>query len=125
MLPANVGLSAGLTTICGLILAFIPLNADRLYLSASNARNLDRMMAASKLPGATPWHLSQVIQSAMTNNYLAQATEIDNLLLKNYPRDFYGWRVKYYITTSTPAEKAEALLKLQTLDPFNPDIPKS
>ena len=125
VLPASAGLSVGITTICGLILAFIPLNADRIYMSASNARDLDRMMAASKLLGATPWHLSQVIQSAMSNNYLAQATEINNLLLKDYPRDFYGWKVKYYISTSTPAEKANALAVLHQLDPYNPDVPKS
>lgn len=125
VLPASVGLSVGVTTICGIILAFIPLNADRIYMSASNARDLNRMMSASKLLGATPWHLSQVIQSAMTNNYLAQATEINNLLLKDYPRDFYGWKVKYYISTSTPAEKTNALAELHQLDPFNPDVPKS
>ena len=83
------------------------------------------MIDAVKVTGSTSWHVSQVIEAAMKNNFVPQATEMDTYLLKKNPRDFFAWRVRYYLNTSTPEQKSEAISKMRFLDPFNPDIPKS
>ena len=83
------------------------------------------MMQSADLLGATSWHVSQVLSVAVNNNFGAQAKTLDNKMISIYPRDIYGWKILYYLTTSTPDEKAIAVSKLSELDPFNPENPKS
>ena len=124
-LDAKTGISSFVMLVLGFILAFIPFNADHKYYSAYSARDLNAMMNAVKTLGSTSWHISQVIETSMKNNYVAQASEMDNYLLQRNPRDFFAWRVRYYLSTSTPDQKLEALKMLKKLDPYNPEIPKS
>ena len=124
-LDAKSGLSSFILLVLGFCLAFVPFNADHKYYSAYSARDLNAMMDAVKTLGSTSWHISQVIETSMKNNYVAQAAEMDNYLLQRNPRDFFAWRVRYYLSTSTPDQKSEALKMLKKLDPYNPEIPKS
>jgi O-antigen ligase len=124
-LNASAGASSLVMLILGFSLAFVPWNADHRYYSAYNSRDLNAMMEAVKVKGSTSWHISQVIEAAMKNNFTAQATEMDNLLLARNPRDYFGWRVRYFLTTSSPEQKAESIVRMKNLDPYNPEIPKS
>ena len=124
-LPASSGALAILFAALGFALAYIPFNADAAYKSADKSRDLAIMMKSVELPGTTGWHLSQVLNAAVMNNFPTQAKILDTEMIKKYPRDLYGWKILYFLTSSTPEEKKLALAKLGELDPFNPDIPKS
>ena len=82
-------------------------------------------MKSVDLPGATSWHLSQTLGSAITNNFPDQSKVLVGKMLSRYPRDVYGWKMLYYMASSTPEEKQSAIAKLAQFDPFNPDNPKS
>ena len=125
VLSPSSGLIVFATTAIGFILAFIPFNADSKYKTASQSRDLIKMMQSADSLGATSWHVSQVLNVAVNNNFGAQAKTLDNKMISIYPRDIYGWKILYYLTTSTPDEKVIAANKLSELDPFNPDNPKS
>lgn len=124
-LPASSGALAILFAALGFALAYIPFNADAAYKSADKSRDLAIMMKSVELPGTSSWHLSQVLNAAVMNNFPTQAKILDTEMIKKYPRDLYGWKILYFLTSSTPEEKKLALAKLGELDPFNPDIPKS
>ena len=118
----SVSLIAFGALLIGFILAYIPQSADMKFKSAIQTRNLEKMIASTKVLGSTAWHLNQVINSAITSGYPNLAIPLDQDLRTKYPRDFYGWKVLYLLPSSSPAEKAEALSMLKKLDPFNPDI---
>jgi len=124
-LPASSGALAILFGVLGFALAYIPFNADAKFKSATIKADLNLLMKSVELPGTSAWHLSQVLSSAVSNNFSEQAKVLDNRMLTAYPRDVYGWKILYYSTSSTPEEKAIAVKKLHELDPFNPDLPKS
>ena len=124
-LPASSGALAMLFGVLGFALAYIPFNADAKFKSATIKSDLNLLMKSVELPGTSAWHLSQVLSSAVSNNFSEQAKVLDNRMLAVYPRDVYGWKILYYSTSSTPEEKAIAVKKLHELDPFNPDLPKS
>ena len=124
-LPASSGVLAMLFGVLGFALAYIPFNADAKFKSATIKADLNLLMKSVELPGTSAWHLSQVLSSAVSNNFSEQAKVLDNRMLTAYPRDVYGWKILYYSTSSTPEEKAIAVKKLHELDPFNPDLPKS
>ena len=124
-LPASSGALAMLFGVLGFALAYIPFNADAKFKSATIKADLNLLMKSVELPGTSQLHLSQVLSSAVSNNFSEQAKVLDNRMLMVYPRDIYGWKILYYSTSSTPEEKANAVKKLHELDPFNPDLPKS
>ena len=124
-LPASSGALAMLFGVLGFALAYIPFNADAKFKSATIKADLNLLMKSVELPGTSAWHLSQVLSSAVSNNFSEQAKVLDNRMIIVYPRDVYGWKILYYSTSSTPEEKAIAVKKLHELDPFNPDLPKS
>ena len=124
-LPASSGALAMLFGVLGFALACIPFNADAKFKSATIKADLNLLMKSVELPGTSQLHLSQVLSSAVSNNFSEQAKVLDNRMLNVYPRDVYGWKILYYSTSSTPEVKAIAVKKLHELDPFNPDLPKS
>ena len=111
--------------IFGFLLSFIPFSADMKYKSAIQTSQLDKMILATEANGSTLWHLSTILDKAVMNNFETQARDLDLRLIRDYPRDFYGWKVLYTLNSSSPEEKAHALRKLRELDPYNPQIPKS
>ena len=123
-LPASSGALAMLFGVLGFALAYIPFNADAKFKSATIKADLNLLMKSVELPGTSQLHLSQVLSSAVSNNFSEQAKVLDNRMIIVYPRDVYGWKILYYSTSSTPEEKAIAVKKLHVLDPFNPDLPK-
>ena len=124
-LPASTSAMALILAIVGFILAFIPLNADSKYRTALLSKELNKMMESLDSPGSTAWHLNETLNAAIMNNFSDQARLLDQKLISGYPRDFYGWKILYFLNNSSAEEKSFALQKLRALDPFNPDLPKS
>lgn len=121
LLPAYSSVMGILGISLGFLLSWFPLNADSQYFTASKARDWTNIQKAVELPGSTAWHLARSAETA------AQAQQNDSALIQaeklveRYPRDFFGWRLIYFLPNSPAELKTEALAVLRTLDPFNPD----
>ncbi len=124
-LPAGVSLLSFFTFSIGFVLAFIPINADASYKKASTSRDMLKIVESVKLLGSTSFHSDMALDLAIRSNLLTQAKDISDRLSKTYPRDYFVWRAIYFLSTSTPEEKAKAVQMMQLLDPFNPNNPKS
>ena len=101
------------------------MKADADFRSARQKGDLNKLLLSAKELGASAFHISNVISIAVDNNFPDQARELDMVLLDKYPRDIYGWRIRYALINSSIDEKKEAVKMIQELDPFNPNNPKN
>ena len=123
-LSAGSGVIAFFGLVVGFVLAFIPFNADMKYKSATQTREIAKIMDSVNLLGSTAFHMEMALDSAIKGNLQAQVLEIDNSLINKNKRSFFGWKVRALLSASTPEDRAKAAEVLRELDPFNPDILK-
>jgi len=109
----------------GLLISIVPFKTDAQYKSALVRGDLNGMMQTIYQTGATSQQISQVIGVAINNNYPQQAQEATRVLINRFPKEFYGWKALYYLSSSSNEDRAKARAKMIELDPFNQDIPKS
>ena len=106
----------------GFFLAFVPLNADARYKSAIQNSTLSDIMASANSIGATAFHKEMVVDLLIRNNLTDQARQVSLDLVKQYPRDFYGWKAISILKNSTEIERQDAIKKLRQLDPYNTSL---
>jgi hypothetical protein len=121
-IPAFTGLLSIVCAFIGLCLAGIPQQADSKYFSATKTGQVEMLSKAASALGATAWHRNLAIDAALTAKEYKLALEVANQAQKDYPRSFWPWKVSYILPESPMAKRDEALLILQTLDPFNPEF---
>ena len=109
----------------GIAIAFPPFNADMKFKAAYLKGDLVAMTESVNLLGSSAYLNGVVLEYALKNSALAQADPLTASLNERFPRDWFGWKVLYLKQSSTEADKKLALAKLQELDPFNPELPKS
>ena len=124
-IPAKAAVAMIAGSAVGFSLAFIPWNADVKYKSALQKRVIVEMMKSVDSIGSTSFHSELVISAAMSINAFDQAKETSFRLVRERPRNFFGWKVISLLPNVTETERTTALAKLRALDPYNPDIPKS
>ena len=122
VLPPGAGAIGFLGAIVGFILAFIPFNADMKYKAATQIGAMDKIIESTKVFGSSTYYTEIALDTAIRNNFTAQADELTRQLIKMEPRSFMGWKAVWAITTTTPEEKQLAVQKLSELDPFNPGL---
>lgn len=120
LLPAHLNLAAILGFLIGVMLAFPAISSDARFFTAMKSKSLNNLVESSSSFGATAWHIGRVIESAMQANKPSEAREANIRLTSKFPRDYFGWLALYNLPNSTDAERKVALLRLRTLDPFNP-----
>ena len=106
----------------GLLVAAPPVNADIAFRSANLTGDISRISAAVSKVGSTQFHKEMALDFAMRNNLSSETGNLANKLVSEYPRSFFGWRVLSVLAASTPEERQKALLKVKSLDPYNPEI---
>lgn len=109
----------------GVLVALPPVLTDAAFRSAYQKGDLVKMSEAVQLTGSSAYLVGLALENAAQNGNQVIGDPLNQILTEKYPRDMYGWRVKYAKPWSTPQERAEAVLKMRELDPFNPEIPKS
>ena len=121
-LPASSALLGLAGFASGFFLAFIPFNADSNFKESLQANDPSKQFASAKAIGATAFHMELALDAAIKANNEPLASEITDELLRRYPRDFMGWRLRQVLNSSTPEEREEAYRMLKVMDPFNPEI---
>ena len=118
-------LVAGIGVVVGLLVAVPPLSADMKWRSALDSKDANKVLAALE-PGylnpSDSQRLAQAVQLFASSNLMEQARDTALKAIKFNPDYFDAWRLLYYLSNSTEAEKAEALENMKRLDPRNPDV---
>lgn len=66
--------------------------------------------------------LAQVVNILEQNKLYDQAYKYAKFAVEFNPNYFDAWKMLYYISKSTEADKSRALENLKRLDPLNPDV---
>ena len=118
-------LVAGIGMIIGLLIALPPYNADTTWRNALNSQKLENVEKALTSSYMTPSDSARLAQAV---NLLEQSKLYDlsykyaRYAVEFNPNYFDAWKLLYFISKSTEADKAEALSNLKRLDPLNPDV---
>ena len=118
-------LVAGIGVVVGLLVAVPPLSADMKWRSALDSKDANKVMAALEpgyLSPSDSQRFAQAVQLFASSNLMEQARDTALKAIKFNPDYFDAWRLLYYLSNSTEAEKAEALENMKRLDPRNPDV---
>jgi hypothetical protein len=65
---------------------------------------------------------AQAVQLFVSSNLMEQGHEIALKAIAFNPDHFDSWKILYFLSNSTDAEKAQALENMKRLDPRNPDV---
>jgi O-antigen ligase len=118
-------LVAGIGIVVGLIVAVPPLAADMKWRSAIGSKDANKVLAALEPGYLSPGDSARFAQAAQlfaTSSLVTQAHEIALKGVEFNTNYFDAWRILYFLSNSTPEEKAKALSNMKRLDPLNPDV---
>lgn len=108
-----------LGAVLGFVIAFIPLNADAKFKSAISSSNLSTMIESTEILGSTSYHKQVILEFTLKNGLQSESKLLYESLIKNYPREIFGWRALYFLEENDSIEKENALSMIINLDPFN------
>jgi len=118
-------LIAGIGGVIGLIIACPPYSADAKWKSALASQNVQKVEAAL-VPGFLNPMNSYKYVSAIQ---LLESSKLPDLSYKYAlisvefnPNHFDSWKMLYYVSKSSVADKAKALKNMKRLDPNNPNV---
>jgi len=118
-------LVAGVGAVIGLLIACPPYSADNKWRSALESQNVKKVEEAL-IPGYLNPQNSYKYSSAVQ---LLEKSKLPDLALKYAkigvefnPDHFDSWKILYFISKSSPEDKALALENMKRLDPKNPDV---
>jgi hypothetical protein len=118
-------LIAGIAAVIGLLLAAPPYSADAKWRSAMASQNVQKVEEAL-VPGyLNPMNshkYASAIQLFESSKLFDLALKYAKIAVEFNPNHFDSWRVLYFISKSTPEEKALALENMKRLDPNNPNV---
>jgi len=118
-------LIAGIGVVIGLLIAAPPYSADSKWRSALASQNVQKVEEAL-VPGFLNPQNSNKYASAVE---LLENSKLPDLALKYAkigvefnPNHFDSWKILYFISKSSPEDKALALENMKRLDPNNPNV---
>jgi hypothetical protein len=118
-------LFAGIGAVIGFLIACPPYSADAKWRSALTSQNVQKVEEALT-PGYLNPQNSFKYASAVQ---LLESSKLPDLALKYAkigvefnPNHFDSWKMLYFISKSSPEEKALALENMKRLDPNNPNV---
>jgi len=120
-LSARDSIAAILGFIVGTFVAVPPLTADIAYRSASLTGDIAQITQAVNKIGSTQFHKELALDFALRNNKVPETSDLAKQLVIEFPRNFFAWRVLSVLTDSTPYDREKALIRVRSLDPFNPE----
>jgi hypothetical protein len=119
LMPAKIAMQVFACSAIGFVLAFFPTYADSKYFNVSQSGDVNSMVAATRFPGTSLFHITLTADRLRNMGVNEEAKALLTLLTQRYPRDFYAWRVIAYTDLFPPEERQRALQILKELDPYN------
>lgn len=121
-------LIGGIGVVIGALIAVPPMSADMKWKSALKSQQLTNVEAALQggyMQPTSSARLAQAVQMFEQSKLPDQAYKYAKVGIEFNPDYFDAWRMLYYISKSTAADKALALKNMKRLDPYNPDVLKN
>lgn len=123
LIPARVSLMGIFGACIGVSLVVPPLQADSKVYDAIQSKDFMTMTQSLEGLGTTAWHMEVALDNAVRNNDVNSASQIIDLIQRQFPRDYYAHFIQYVSANSSETVREIARQKLRELDPFNPNVP--
>ena len=118
-------LVAGIGAVIGLLIACPPYSADAKWRSAITSQNIQKVEEAL-IPGylnpQNSFRYSSAVQLLEGSKLFDLAYKYAQIGVEFNPNNFDSWKVLYFISKSSPEDKARALENMKRLDPNNPNV---
>ena len=118
-------LLAGIGAVIGLLIACPPYSADAKWRSAISSQNVQKVEDAL-IPGylnpQNSFKYSSAVQLLESSKLYDLAYKYAQIGVEFNPNNFDSWKVFYFISKSSPEDKAIALENMKRLDPNNPNV---
>ena len=118
-------LVAGIGAVVGLLIACPPYSADAKWRSAITSQNVQKVEEAL-IPGylnpQNSFRYSSAVQLLEGSKLYDLAYKYAQIGVEFNPNNFDSWKVFYFISKSSPEDKALALENMKRLDPNNPNV---
>jgi hypothetical protein len=118
-------LIAGIGAVVGLLIASPPYSADAKWRSALASQNVEKveeaLMPGYLNPASSHKYVNavQLLESSKLNDL---ALKYAKIAIEFNPNHFDSWKILYFISKSSPEDKALALENMKRLDPNNPNV---
>jgi hypothetical protein len=116
---------AGVGAVVGLLIAAPPYSADakwRSALASQNAETLEEALVPGYLNPANSNKYATAVQLMENSKLYDLAYKYAEISVQFNPDNFDSWKMFYFISKSSAAEKAIALENMKRLDPNNPNV---
>lgn len=120
-------LVAGIGAVVGLIIASPPYSADAKWRSALTSQSVEKVEEAltpGYLNPMNSYKYASAVQLLESSKLYDLALKYAKIGVEFNPNHFDSWKMLYFISKSSPEEKALALANMKRLDPNNPDVTK-
>ena len=118
-------LVAGVGAVIGLLIAVPPYSGDAKWRSAIASQNVEEVKAAlvpSYLNPMNSYKYASAVQLLEGSKLHDLALKYAKVAVEFNPDHFDSWKLLYFITASTPEDKALALDNMKRLDPKSPNV---
>jgi hypothetical protein len=116
---------AGVGAVIGLLIAVPPYSADakwRSALASQNAQKIEEALVPGYLNPANSYKYANAVQLMEESKLYDLAYKYAQIGVQFNPDNFDSWKMFYFISKSSAAEKAIALENMKRLDPNNPNV---
>ena len=116
---------AGVGAVIGLLIAVPPYSADakwRSALASQNAQTLEEALVPGYLNPQNSYKYVSAVQLMENSKLYDLAYKYAQISVQFNPDNFDSWKLFYFISKSSAAEKAIALENMKRLDPNNPNV---
>ena len=116
---------AGVGAVVGLLIAAPPYSADakwRSALASQNAQTLEEALVPGYLNPANSYKYAKAVELMENSKLYDLAYKYAQISVQFNPDNFDSWKMFYFISKSSAAEKAIALENMKRLDPNNPNV---
>jgi hypothetical protein len=116
---------AGVGAVVGLLIAVPPYSADakwRSALSSQDASKIEEALVPGYLNPASSYKYANAVQLLENSKLYDLAYKYAQISVQFNPDNFDSWKMFYFISKSSAAEKAIALENMKRLDPNNPNV---
>jgi O-antigen ligase len=118
-------LIAGIGAVVGLLIASPPYSADAKWRGAISSQSVEKVEAAL-VPGylnpMNSYKYASAVQLLEGSKLSDLAYKYAKIAIDFNPDHFDSWKMLYFISKSSPEEKALALENMKRLDPNNPNV---
>jgi hypothetical protein len=121
----SAGLTAGLASVVGMLIAVPPLSADMKWRGAQisqDANRVNALLTPSYLNPLNTFEFNNIVGVFESNKLADLAHEAALQAVKFNPDSYEAWRNLSLISKSTPTEKELAFSNMRRLDPLNTTI---